>query len=111
MEGAEVASKIEAANNLWKRKNVTALGKLRKAAKKVIMLNAFSRVQKALAKAPFERLEFNPRGTFACCPARCVGPLGLCAPRNKQEQMFWFGSRGKMFLVLCIQGVLFLTAL
>lgn len=74
-------------------------------------VKAFRRVQRALARAPYETHILRTKGNCACLPRRCVRSRGVCVPRNKHEQLFWFGPRGPTFVVLAVQALLFLTAL
>ena len=78
---------------------------------KVVMMNAFNRVQKALTRAPYETRKLRRDGNCMCLPVRFVGQHGLCAPRNRHEQMFWFGRHGTMFIVFATQAILMLLAL
>ena len=87
-----------------------AIGLIRNS-QRLVGVKAFARVQRALASAPYEKQELRTTGLCVCLPQRCVGKHGWCVPRNKHEQLFWFGPKGPAFVIRAVQALLFLTAL
>ena len=70
---------------------------------KALVLSTISNVCSVLDKAPVDTLPRTYRGT---CAVLCWRRRGLCRPRNKQEQLLWFGRRGVGFMRLLIQVII-----
>ena len=75
----------------------------RAAVRKALVLSTISNVCSVLDKAPVDTLPRTYRGT---CAVLCWRRRGLCRPRNKQEQLLWFGRRGVGFTRLLIQVII-----
>ena len=70
---------------------------------KALVLSAIASVCSVLDRAPVDAM---PQRTVGSCAVLCRRQGGLCRPRNKQEQLLWFGRRGVALLRLLIQVVI-----